>query len=339
MVMTSHNQENQNSTILLGWIALSLFLHLFLLSVWAVIPKNLSREKPLQQSRSIESAPALTFMLNPPKPQTLEKKQETFVVPTLPSQEVATENPNAILESERNTLLKSKEQGVKNDLPLPQQTGDPRTTFSYLQSPALKPSPQQSSPPPAPPQTAQTPEAPEQNLNPERSKEALPLIPDGTPLFAKNNPKKNSPDPVAHPKTQTDNKPNTPASPMSFAREKSQINGAKFSDQGENSPESKASDLGRYKSKMYRAIGSRWYIMIDKQMSLLGVGSIKAKFFVQANGVIRDIQIAEDSGQTEILEKICLRSIRDSGPFEPFSDNLKQQLGEGYWEEITFSIY
>ncbi len=339
MVMSRYNPENPPPSLLVGWMIASLILHFFLLSIWAIIPKNFSHEHSPQSKQAIESAPVLTFMLNPPLPAIPEKKQEPFVVPTLPSQEVAIENPNAILESERNTQLRSQEQGVELNSPLPQQTGDTRSSFSYLQTPASKPSPQQSNPPPVPRQTPPTPKAEESNLNPELSKEQLSIIPDGTPLFAKNNPKKNNPNPSNTPQTQSENKPSAPASPMSFARDKSQINGAKLSEKGENSPESKATDLGRYKSKMYRAIGSRWYIMIDKQMSLLGVGSIKAKFFVQANGVIRDIQIAEDSGQTEILEKICIRAIRDSGPFEPFSDNLKQQLGEGYWEDITFSIY
>jgi hypothetical protein len=287
----------------------------------------------------LESAPSMTFILNPPISQPEQQIKERIVVPTIPSQEVALENPNAILESERNTQLKSMEQGTQSDLPLPQQTGDPRTGFSYLQTPASKAFPQQSNPPPSPLQSPPAPKVTPLNPNAESLKE--PPIPDsnGIPIFQENNLKKIPQNPTANPKTQTENKPAQNASPMSFARDKSQISGSKNSEKGENSPESKATDLGRYKSKVYRSIGSRWYHLIDQQMSLLGVGYVKIKFFVQANGVIREIQVAEDSGHTEILEKICIRSVRDSGPFEPFTDSLKQQLGEGFWEEITFTVY
>lgn len=339
MVMSPHHSENQQPHFLLWWVLASLVLHLFLLSIWTIIPKDILHKTTPHQSTSLASAPSMTFILNPPSAQPEQKIKEQIVIPTMPSQEVALENPNAILESERNTQLRSLEQGTQSDLPLPQQTGDPRTGFSYLQTPASKASPQQSSPPPSPTQTPPAPKATPLNPNPESLKEPPLLDSSGIPLFQEKSPKRSQQNPTSNPKAQAENKPPQTASPMSFARDKSQISGSKNSEKGENSPESKATDLGRYKSKVYRSIGSRWYHLIDQQMSLLGVGYVKIKFFVQANGVIREIQLAEDSGQTEILEKICIRSVRDSGPFEPFTDSLKQQLGEGFWEEITFTVY
>ncbi|MES2310083.1 MAG: hypothetical protein V4507_14615 [Verrucomicrobiota bacterium] len=340
MVLSITEQVDHPAHRMGWWILASLILHLFLLSLWSILPKNFWHET-LHTQENRTQAPALSFVMlpdtAPPIPN--EKSLKKIIIPTIPSQAVETENPNAILESDQNTKLKSREQGVGSELPLPQQTGDPRSSFSYLQTPASRPTPQKSSPQPPSPQTPPALQPADQSPPQEQQKSPLSLPQDGVPLFPQNTPKKPTPSPAATPKQQAENKPSQASTAMSFARDKSQLNGAKNAENGESSPEAKATDLGRYKSKMYRTIGSRWYLMVDQQMSLLAIGAIKIKFYVQANGVIRDIQVAEQNGRVEILEKICLRAVRDSGPFEPFNDNLKQQLGEGYWEDITFTIY
>ena len=97
-------------------------------------------------------------------------------------------------------------------------------------------------------------------------------------------------------------------------------------------------ELGRYKSKIYRAIGSRWYLNVDIAKTDLSIGTVRIKFFIQSNGVVSNVEVLEDSG-SQMLHTISLKSILDSAPFEPFSESLKQQLGNGYDEEFTFSIY
>jgi outer membrane biosynthesis protein TonB len=340
MAMSINFQADHPAHRLGWWILASLMLHLFLLSVWSLIPRDLWHDTSAKRVETSQ-APALTFIMlpdtAPPAPTTQPSKR--LVVPTLPSQAVETENPNAILESDQNTRLKSREQGGDSNFPLPQQTGDSRSSLSYTQSPASRPTPQNSSPQPPSPQTPPSAQPSDPSPATEQLKSPTQLTPDGIPLFPQNTPKKTPQNPSTTPKPPSENKPSQAASAMSFARDKSQMTGSKNAEVGDNSPEAKSTDLGRYKSKMYRTIGSRWYLMVDQQMSLLAIGAIKIKFFVQANGVIRDIQVAEQNGRVEILEKICLRAVRDSGPFEPFNDNLKQQLGEGYWEDITFTIY
>lgn len=109
------------------------------------------------------------------------------------------------------------------------------------------------------------------------------------------------------------------------------------------SPEARDTELGRYKQKMYRAVGSRWYLKVQSSMSFLAIGTVRVKFFVRANGVLENVRIVDDSGasnsSTEMLRTISQQSVVESAPFEPFSETMKQQLGAGYEEEFTFSIY
>lgn len=331
---TFASHDSESASLSSRWLMASLFLHLLLLLLWALIPQNFWQTTPIKPIPTPE-APAITFVLIPEVKKNDPTITKPTFIPTMPSQAVEKENPNAILESDNNTLLKSREKGLLSDSPVPQQTGSERAGLSYVQTPASRPTPETTSTPPSPQSKSQPLAQKTQN---EPKKEDFKLGNEGVPLFP--TPQIEKQEPAATPATnQKENKPNQTSAPMSFAREKSQIRGSSQAELGDNSPEAKSSDLGRYKAKMFRAIGSRWYLMVDQQMSMLGIGGIKIKFFVQANGVIRDIQPASQNGRTEILENISIRAIRDSGPFEPFSDQMKQQLGDGYWEEITFSIY
>ena len=101
---------------------------------------------------------------------------------------------------------------------------------------------------------------------------------------------------------------------------------------------SQESELGRYKAKLYRAIGSRWYLYVDQQKAFLEMGRVRVRFFVRADGQIDPPQ-PMDGSSSSILSSLSIRSIADIGAIEPFSDALREQLGAGYWEEVTFTIY
>lgn len=323
------------------WVLASLAFHFLLFALWGALPSDWLHFIP---SVPVDQEPPTLTMIEmsqaPPELQENSPKRNMFI-PTDPSQEVAQENPNAVLESEHNTRLRSPERGTERNSAIPQLSGDPRAAISYQESPRIQPS--KTAPQPSTPERSRPP-APEEKPTlqhpPEKPTERQELPEEGVPVIPQANPQQPPPRPPT-PRSQNPTKPSeSPAAPtMSFARERSQMNGSSRSEIGNASPESKATEMGRYKAKMYRAIGSRWYLMVEEQKSLLAIGSLKIKFYVQANGVIRDFQVVEASGRTEILEKISLQSIRASGPFEPFSDSMKQQMGVGYWEDITFAIY
>ena len=130
---------------------------------------------------------------------------------------------------------------------------------------------------------------------------------------------------------------NVPPSMFSAEKHLSEVKGGAI--QGDDiSMASQETELGRYKSKLYRAIGSRWYLYVQRQISLLSVGNVRLRFYVRANGVIEKIEVIKGDARSP-LAAISRRSVTDVGAMEPFSEQLRQQLGEGYSEEITFSIY
>ncbi|NJK91692.1 MAG: hypothetical protein HC904_07625 [Blastochloris sp.] len=99
------------------------------------------------------------------------------------------------------------------------------------------------------------------------------------------------------------------------------------------------SDMGRYKAKLYRAIGSRWYIYVREGSSQVSVGIVKIRFKVSSNGEISDLQIAEGSSHTALIA-VSRRSILElRGQLDPFPPSMQEQLGDYYWEEVTFTIY
>ncbi|VVM05641.1 hypothetical protein MAMC_00724 [Methylacidimicrobium cyclopophantes] len=133
--------------------------------------------------------------------------------------------------------------------------------------------------------------------------------------------------------------PAPPPSPASVPRHRMQLTGGRTAEIGPASPASRETELGRYKARMYRAIGSRWYLEVEQNMALLALGAVQVRFYVQSDGTIRNLQIVSEEGRTEVLRTISSDSVRLSAPFEPFSEGMKTQLGGGFWEEITFTIY
>ena len=101
----------------------------------------------------------------------------------------------------------------------------------------------------------------------------------------------------------------------------------------------KETEEGRYKVKLYRAIGSRWYQYVHMDTGLLNIGSVKIKFYVKSDGTISDLQVTSGRDNTA-LEAISRRSIMEvSGQLEPFSASMKEKMGDGFWDDVNFSIY
>lgn len=106
---------------------------------------------------------------------------------------------------------------------------------------------------------------------------------------------------------------------------------------------SRATPVGRYKSMLYQEVGSRWNQEIDRRggPSMLPLGSVRIAFTVKYNGEITDIRVVSRSASNNIiaLENLCLYAIRSTSPFEPFDKAVREQLGDSFREEFTFTIY
>ena len=361
----------------------------------------------------------------PPTLTMLEMVQPESFIPTEEWQKTDHPDPHALLQSDRSTALRSQEAPQKPDSPLPQLSGDPRSSMSYIDQPASRPSPPRPSGRSTPAQKQAVPtkqieqenqqnqassnnEAKMENKSKQETKEnhlqkdnqklttkseeptptekpsednpskvlekLLKEInkpseeflkkedPNGDPLMpfqnktpkepAKATEKETSKNATAASTTskQTDPSqpnsssqfsppPNPPPSPESFEKHRMQISGGRTAELGPVSPSARETELGRYKARLYRAIGSRWYLEVEQNMGLLAIGSVRVRFYVQSDGTISSLQVISEDGITEVLRSISLDSIRLSAPFGPFSEAMKGQIGDGFWEEITFTIY
>lgn len=358
------------------YIFLSLLLHcLVLLTIASGLIKL-----PTPQTDLASTETTLTLLqdapLQPqqPAPQ-LQQKQQSRFIPTMAHQETDKANPNAVLESERNTASRSDTAARDPNSPMPDMRGDPRSS-QYVNTPGSQgqgqqppqqasqaqkqqqAQPQQQSLAQATPQQQQpTRQEPKQQAEqqpqaepqpqPAKPKPPTPRVEDAMPLLP---PEQQKPSrQTAQQSTQPAQQPSQASPqlaprppPASFAMSRGDSVGSAGM-KGLPSPEAKDTELGRYKQKMYRAVGSRWYLKVQSSMSFLAIGTVRVKFFVRANGVLENVRIAEDSGasnnSTEMLRTISQQSVVESAPFEPFSETMKQQLGAGYDEEFTFSIY
>ena len=112
----------------------------------------------------------------------------------------------------------------------------------------------------------------------------------------------------------------SPASVPSFAVYQSDVLGS-IGQTGNNSPAAMATDLGRYKAKVYRAVGSHWYAKVANQLQVLGVGTVHITYTIYSDGRL-EIRSDPDSGNPALmlLHSISLNSMTESAPFDPFSD-------------------
>ncbi|PTY03599.1 hypothetical protein DB346_06945 [Verrucomicrobia bacterium LW23] len=131
--------------------------------------------------------------------------------------------------------------------------------------------------------------------------------------------------------------PKTPPVSFNFNRRQSDSAGAGM--QGDVAPDVRETDLGRYKAKLYRTVGYRWRLAVAQRESLISISSVRIRFYVRANGVMENVRVVEKSGNATMLELASLEAMMKSMPFEPFSDALRQQLGDGFEDDFTFTIY
>jgi hypothetical protein len=101
-----------------------------------------------------------------------------------------------------------------------------------------------------------------------------------------------------------------------------------------------ASDLGRYKARVYRAVGSRWYAKVANQLQVLGVGTVHITYTIYSDGHL-EIRSDPDAGNPALmlLHSISINSMTEAAPFGSFSDAMKKQVGDSYTDDFSFSIY
>jgi len=120
-------------------------------------------------------------------------------------------------------------------------------------------------------------------------------------------------------------------------QEKSRVEGM-ITNRGKNAVSATATPLGKYKSQVYSAIGSRWLYYVKDRMEVLSIGTAKLSFFVTREGRIQGIHVDGNTANASFAE-VCERAIREAEISKPPPGSL-DQVREGRLEyAITFTLY
>jgi len=346
--MPDPDRDSSNSLRVTIFVLISLLAHAvaliaFLLAIRyapAPPPTELASTKPPEVTLSLEEPP-------PPR---------QIFLPTAPDN-TAKPNPKTPVISDNNSTLKSQNQAArKPDAPLPDVAGQKNHSLDLNTSPYVPPTPPTqaaSASPSKPTQQAQT-----HPPQPQPAKPTPPKPPDPTPpkppaqQVAKTT---FDPDglPVLPPIAAPTIEPQTPVTttqqvknqtaarpPPSFQLNKSDISGA-AGIQGANSVAANATELGRYKAKVYRAVGARWYEKVGQPLTFqtLPTGVVRIQYTIHSDGTV-DTKILEGTTSTlQMLLSISLNSITEAAPFDPFSEGMRKEVGDSYTDDFTFQIY
>lgn len=255
-------------------------------------------------------------------------------------------DPRAAFEGERNTAAMSRMAGPGNPA-LPNQTGDQRPGIELFNSDYSPEVPNRPAPPVPETKAEQKPEPPAEAAEPAASKPNAPLqeklrtapgarLQTGEKSEAEKIREAEQTTPGRRP-TQPAESRAPPAAFSAFKRENRIEGGAAAGEV--NSAAARETDMGRYKAKLYRAIGSRWYAYVRQDDGKIGIGVVRLRFYVRHDGVILPPEIIQGAEHAALLA-VSRRSVMEvSGQLEPFPPSMRQQLGDGYYEEVSFSIY
>jgi hypothetical protein len=343
---------------LIIFVLLSLLAHVLLVLSIVFIAWHTPKPRALAQDAP---PPQVSLTLQP------APRQRPNFIPTEPDEGAPPQKSPLISDNDQRLHSKNRVARAPN-VPMPDVTGKNhhaslRETPSSppTKNPDTNPSPptaeqqQQQPTPPTPPKPAK-PTKPTKPAPPQPDQPSA-LTPMATPLKAK--PQKPVPQdpnglpvlpsidaPTLAPQETVTTQQVTPmqrrrasSPPPSFAVHQSDVSGA-AGIQGDNSAQAMATDLGRYKAKVYRAVGARWYTGVNSQIQLLGVGTVHITYTIHSDGRM-EIMADPDSNNASLmlLHTISLDAMLRSSPFDPFSDAMKRDVGESYTDDFTFSVY
>ena len=345
-------------------ILLSLLAHVLLVLAILLVVRHTPKPPELVQS---EPLPPVTVTLQPPPPP--PHPQQPSFIETHPEANAPKQDTPLISDND-NSLHSKNRTPRKQNSPLPDVTGAKHPSLDLHTTPASPPTKNPGPPSPPTPATQQqqpkppTPAKPTEPTkpappHPEKTDQPSSMTPTATPLKTPEKPPVKPPQydpnglPVLPaldaatiapqtPPTQQANpvQPRKSASPPpSFAVNQSDVSG-QVGTPGDNSAAVMATDLGRYKARVYAAVGSRWYAKVNNQLQVLGLGTVHITYTIHSDG---HLEITADpdknSATLMLLHSVSINAMLEAAPFEPFSPALKKEVGESYSDDFTFSIY
>jgi hypothetical protein len=96
------------------------------------------------------------------------------------------------------------------------------------------------------------------------------------------------------------------------------------------------SPFGAYDKKVVKAIQSRWYQLIDRYGIYESTATVTVYFQLLDDGQVKNVKTT-DGSENSILSLFCEKAILESGPFDPWPENLRVLVGKQPREaSITF---
>ena len=94
--------------------------------------------------------------------------------------------------------------------------------------------------------------------------------------------------------------------------------------------------MGRYKKTLQDAIGSRWFLYMDKQRGLVPFGSVRLSFVVTADGKVHNVRVVEGSNNGT-LATISISAVTEAS-IPPMPPELATMLEGGRIEFVAFDF-
>ena len=98
-----------------------------------------------------------------------------------------------------------------------------------------------------------------------------------------------------------------------------------------------ASPFGAYDKKVIKAIQSRWFQLIDRYGIYETTATVTVYFELYDDGQVKNVKTIEGTGNS-ILSLFCEKAIIESGPFDPWPDELRALAGKEP-RQATFTFY
>jgi hypothetical protein len=98
-----------------------------------------------------------------------------------------------------------------------------------------------------------------------------------------------------------------------------------------------ASPFGAYDKKVIAAIQSRWFQLIDRYGIYESTATVTIYFELFDDGQVKNVKTI-NGGDNSILSLFCEKAIIESGPFDPWPDELRALAGKEP-RQATFTFY
>lgn len=309
-----------------------------------------------RQKADTQPPPEVTLEITP-----LNKKDR----PVVDAKNVAEKAPeNAPFQSDQNSKA-SSELPPDGVLALPSQQGVVQPAMelqTQKYTPGEKPASQAGNPSPPQPPTPATPPVPPSPQKPTTQATPQPspetkATPQSTPLPTPNfTPPPNSlkllEQPAAKPRQEAPSTPPSPATPPSSPNRPGTSGTSKgyqpetrqtvirgnISNRGRASVAAEATPIGRYKKSVADAIGSRWYYLVEHDMSLLSIGTVEVSFTVNQDGKVTGKRVLSATPNSSALQGCSLEAV--GVKFPPIPPDVAKTLQNGSLEiDYSFTIY